>query len=133
MASAVRAQDDRPVTIGLLPTTTGPFAPANIADLLDMLIVHDYPKTSQAPAAVTLIRTFAADHKPVLLGETSILNDDAATQDQFLTNAAPYLNGTFEFFNGQDPNTMQIHTIPDALYKVGVRQFEALRPLLLAQ
>jgi hypothetical protein len=133
MANAVRAQDDRPVTIGLLPSTTGPFAPANIADLLDMLIVHDYPKTDQAPAAETLIRTFAATHKPVLLGETSILNDNAATQDQFLTGAAPYLSGTFEFFNGQDPNTMQIHSIPDALYKVGVRQFEALRPLLLAQ
>jgi hypothetical protein len=27
MAAAVRSQDNRPVTIGLLPTTTGPFAP----------------------------------------------------------------------------------------------------------
>ena len=133
MANAVRAQDDRPVTIGLLPTTTGAFAPANIAGLLDMLIVHDYPTTGQAPAAAALIRSYAASHKPVLLGETCILDDNATTQDQFLTDAAPYLTGAFEFFNGQDPNTMQIHSIPDALYKVSVQQFEALRPLLLAQ
>jgi hypothetical protein len=133
MASSVRAQDDRPVTVGLLPTTTGPFAPAKIGDLLDMLIVHDYPTTGQTPAAVALIRSYAATHKPVLLGETFILNDDAATQEEFLTGAAPYLTGAFEFFNGRDPNTMQIQSIPDALYKAGVQQFETLRPLLLAQ
>jgi hypothetical protein len=133
MARSVRSQDDRPVTIGLLPTTTGPFAPGNIADLLDMLVVHDYPKTGQAPAAISLVRSFAATHRPVLLGETFILHDNAATQAQFLTGAAPYLSGAFEFFNGQDPTTMQPETIPGALYKVGVQQFEALRPLLFAQ
>ena len=41
---------DRPVSIGLLPLTSGPFAPANVADLLDMLIVHEYPSSGQAPA-----------------------------------------------------------------------------------
>jgi hypothetical protein len=51
MARAVRSQDNRPVTIGLLSLTSDPFAPANIARLLDMLVVHDYPTTSQAPAA----------------------------------------------------------------------------------
>jgi hypothetical protein len=133
MTSAVHAQDDRPVTIGLLPTTSGPFAPDNIASLLDMLVVHDYPKTGQARAAVSLIRSFAASDKPVLLGETAILNDDAATQDEFLLGAAPYLTGVFEFFNGSNPSAMQINTIPDALYKVGLEQFETLRPQLLAE
>jgi hypothetical protein len=131
LAAAVRSQDDRPVTIGLLPVTGGPFAPANIAGLLDMLIVHEYPTTGQAPAALSLIRSFAASHKPVLVGETFMLDDDAATQGAFLTGAARYITGAFEFFDGRDPATMAVHTIYDAIYKESLDQFMSLRPLLL--
>jgi hypothetical protein len=140
MADSVRDQDNRPVTIGLSPETTGPFSPQNIADLLDMLVIHDYPKDTQAltdtqaaDAAVSLIRSFAASGKPVLLGETFILHDNAATQEAFLTGAAPYLTGAFEFFDGRDPTTMQPQTIGDAIYQITLEQFMALRPLLLAQ
>jgi len=133
MASTVRSQDDRPVTIGLLPSTTGPFAPANVADLLDMLIVHEYPTTDQAPTAVSTIRAFAARNKPVLLGETFMLTDDATTQNAFLTGAAPHLAGAFEFFNGHNPSTTQVHTMADAIYQASLQQFQTLRPLLLAE
>ena len=129
--TAVRSQDDRPVSIGLLPLTTGPFAPANIADLLDMLIIHEYPTTGQAPAAVSLIKSFATFEKPVLLGETFMLSDDGPTQSAFLTQAAPYLTGAFEFFNGRDPNTLQPHTIYDAIYQTSLQQFITLRHTLL--
>ncbi|HEY1510495.1 MAG TPA: hypothetical protein VGF93_15915 [Solirubrobacteraceae bacterium] len=131
MATAVRSQDDRPVTIGLLPETTGPFAPANIADLLDMLIVHEYPTTGQAPAAISMVRSFAARHKPVLIGETFTLDDDEATQDAFLTGATPSIVGAFEFFDGSDPATMAVRTIYDAIYQESLEQFRSLRPLLL--
>ena len=131
LAHAVRSQDDRPVGIGLLPSTTGPFAPANIAGLLDILIVHEYPTTGHAPAAVSLIRSFAASHKPVLLGETFMLSDDAPTQEAFLTGAARYLTGAFEFFDGRDPTTIHVHSIYDAVYQVGLEQFVALRHVLL--
>lgn len=131
LANAVRSQDDRPVTIGLLPVTNGPFAPANIAGLLDMLVVHEYPNTGQAPGGISLIRSFAASHKPVLLGETFMLNDDAPTQQTFLTGAAPYLSGALEFFDGQDPRTMQPHTIYNDLYQQSLNQFTSLRPLIL--
>jgi hypothetical protein len=131
MARSVHAEDDRPVTIGLLPLTTGPFAPANIADLLDMLVVHDYPTTGQAPQAIALIHRFAAAHKPVLLGETAILSDDAATQQAFLTGAATDLVGAFEFFDGRDPRTIKPKTIYDAVYQVGLEQFMALRPAIM--
>jgi hypothetical protein len=133
LASTVRSQDNRPVSIGLLPLTGGPFAPANIADLLDMLIVHEYPTTGQAPAAVSMIKSFAASHKPVLLGETFMLSDDAATQDAFLTGAASYLTGTFEFFDGRDPAKIQVHSIYDAIYQVSLQQFTDLRHLLMTQ
>ena len=131
MARAVHAEDDRPVTIGLLPVTSGPFSPANIADLLDMLIVHEYPTTGQAQAAVSLIRSFAADGKPVLLGETFQLSDDAQTQQAFLTGAAPYLTGAFEFFDGRSPATTTVHSISDAIYQGSLNQFIALRHQLL--
>ena len=131
LAAAVRSEDDRPVTIGLLPNTSGPFAPANIAGLLDMLVVHEYPNTGQATAAVALIRSFAASHEPVLLGETFMLDDDLATQGSFLRGSAPYLVGAFEFFDGRDPTTIQAHTIYDAVYQQGLEQFMSLRPLIL--
>ena len=50
LAAAVRSQDDRPVTIGLLPLLQGSFVPAYVADLLDMLVVHEYPQRTAGSA-----------------------------------------------------------------------------------
>jgi hypothetical protein len=131
LANAVRSQDNRPVTIGLLPATTGPFAPANVADLLDMLVVHEYPTTGHALSAISLIRAFAAFHKPVLLGETFMLADDATTQDTFLTGAASDLSGAFEFFDGRDPRLIQPHSSYDAVYQQSLEQFMSQRALII--
>jgi hypothetical protein len=131
LANAVRSQDDRPITIGLLPDTTGPFAPSHVADLLDMIVVHEYPTTGKADSAVSLVRSFADYHKPVLLGETLMLADDAATQGAFLTDAARCLVGAFEFFDGRDPTSMKIHSMSDAIYQASLQQFQTLRHLLL--
>jgi hypothetical protein len=131
LAGAVRSQDNRPVTIGLLPDTVGPFAPSNIAGLLDMLVVHEYPTTGQAPAAISLIRSFADYRKPVLLGETFMLDDDLATQYAFLTGAARYLVGAFEFFDGRDARAIAPTTIYDAIYQQSLEQFISVRRLLL--
>lgn len=131
MAGAVRSEDHRPVTIGLLPFTAGPFAPSNIAPLLDLLTIHEYPSTGQAASAVARIKSYAACHKPVLLGETFQLSDPT-TQRQFLIAAAPDLSGAFEFFDGQDPRTMHPHTAADIIYKQSLQQFIGLRHLLTA-
>jgi hypothetical protein len=132
MATAVRSQDDRPVTIGLLPVTGGPFAPSNIADLLDMLVVHEYPTTGQAPGAISMVRSFAGCHKPVLIGETFLLEDDAATQHAFLIGVAPFVVGALEFFDGRDPRAIEPRTTYDAIYQQSLENFMTLRPLLLA-
>jgi hypothetical protein len=131
LAAAVRSHDDRPVTIGLLPSMHDGFAPANVADLLDMLTLHEYPLTGKAAASVAVVRNFAAFEKPVLLGETFPLRADLATERAFLLGARPYLVGAFEFFNGRDPNHMKVSSINDALYQGGLRQFISLRPELL--
>ena len=132
MATAVRSQDDRPVTIGLLPVTGGPFAPSNIADLLDMLVVHEYPTTGQAPRAIAMVRSFAGCHKPVLIGETFLLEDDAATQHAFLIGVAPFVVGALEFFDGRDPRAIEPRTTYDAIYQHGLENFMTLRAFLLA-
>ena len=131
LAGAVRHQDNRPVSIGLLPTLTGAFAPQNVADLLDMLIVHQYPQTDTAQDAVSLTRRFSRFHKPLLLGETFLLNDDVPTQSQFLLATARYLVGAFEFYDGRDPSPMAVTCIPDAIYRTTLRQFISLRAALL--
>jgi hypothetical protein len=68
----------------------------------------------------------------MLLGETSLLSDDAATQGPFLAGAAPDLAGAFEFFDGRDPRTIQARSLYDAVYQASLKQFIALRPQLVA-
>lgn len=131
LAAAVHSQDNRPVTIGLLPVLHDAFTPENLADLLDMLVIHQYPQRGKAAEAVAVVRGYAAFKKPVLLGETFLLQDDESTQRAFLLGANPYLVGTFEFFDGHDPNRMTVSTIADAVYSVSLRQFIALRSTLL--
>lgn len=131
LVDAVHSADRRPVSIGLLPAMSGPFSPANVAGLLDLLIVHEYPTTGHAQAAVSMIRSFASHRKPLLLGETFTLNDDLATEGAFLAGAAPYLSGSFEFFDGRDPRRLRVGSIYDAVYQAGLAQFLALRHFLL--
>jgi hypothetical protein len=92
-----------------------------------MLTIHEYPTTGQAPAAISLIRVFAATGKPVLLGETFMLSDDLPTQREFLTGASPHLAGSFEFFNGSDPRVMAVHDLSDSIYQASLGQFISLR------
>ena len=74
----------------------------------------------------------ATNDRPVLLGETFMLTDDAPSQNAFLTGAAPDLAGAFEFFDGRNPTSIQVHSMSDAIYQASLRQFLTLRHLLLA-
>jgi hypothetical protein len=74
----------------------------------------------------------ATNDRPVLLGETFMLTDDAATQNAFLTGAAHNLAGAFEFFDGRDPRSISVHSMADAVYQASLQQFRALRHQLLA-
>jgi hypothetical protein len=100
MAAAVHGADPgRMVTIGLLPLFDWPFDPANVADLLDFVTVHEYPRRDGAADSIATVRRFAATGKPVLLGETFALNG-VATQEAFLRGARRYLAGSLSFFDG---------------------------------
>jgi hypothetical protein len=131
LATAVRSQDDRPVTIGLIPLIEDGFTATNVADLLDMLVVHQYPRNGEAAHAIAPIQHYASFKKPVLLGETYPLASDMTTQQAFLVEANRFLVGTFEFFDGRDPNHIAVKTMNDTLYQRGLRQFIALRKTIL--
>jgi hypothetical protein len=131
LAAAVRSEDDRPVTIGFLPTVSDAFGPANLAGLLDILVVHVYPTPASRRDDVELIREYASFGEPVLLGETFALMCDAATERAFLVDASRHLAGTLEFFDGRDPEHMQVSCTADAIYQASLRQFIALRRVLL--
>jgi hypothetical protein len=131
LAAAIRGQDARPVTIGLMPDVGEGFSAANVADLLDMIVIHQYPETGKAAAAAAPIRYDASFGKPVLLGETFPLWSDLATQKAFLLGANRHLVGVFGFFDGRDPDHMRVSTRADALYQSALRQFISLRPAIL--
>jgi hypothetical protein len=122
LAAAVRREDDRPVTIGMLPWRGGAFAPANVADLLDLLVVHEYARTGHLEESLDVVRHFASFGKPALLGETFTLHADGATQAAFLAGAAPHLQGVFGFFDGRHPDAVEPVTFGDALYTLNLRQ-----------
>ncbi len=130
LGAAVRRVDDRPVTIGLLGTLGGPFQPANVADLLDLLVLHEYPTAGRAEESIALVRHFASLGKPAVLGETFMLSSDEATQRTFLRESAPHLAGVFGFFDGRHPDEIEIRDIGDALVVGSLRQIVALGPQL---
>jgi hypothetical protein len=131
LADAVRSEDDRPVTIGFLPTLSSPIRPATVGDLLDLFELHVYPGQTPMSDAVRIVRNFGGRGKPVLIGETGILFCDWLTERRFLVGAARYVNGVFAWFDGRDPNRMKVSTIADALYRLSLELFITLRSALL--
>jgi hypothetical protein len=131
LASAIRGHDrDHLIGIGLMPFAEGPFGAANLQDLLDVLIVHIYPRTGQAAASVRIAKAFARHGKPVILGETAMLYCDAATQRRFLVDASPHLQGFLTFL----PHRVTRRSPRDAaeaLRRTNLAEFRTLRARLL--
>ena len=126
LGAAIRMYDRRHlIGLGLLSQTTGPFAPANIADLLDVLLVHEYPDEGGADEAISIVREFAAHGKPVILGETAPLLAAPGTWESFLRGARRYLDGYLCFYDGRTPT--QATDPGDRWYAAMLRQFNALR------
>lgn len=119
------------MTIGFLPWLQDGFTPANVADQLDMLVLHQYPVEDASAAAIDGVRAYASYRKPVLLGETYPLWCACSTEQDFLRHANRYVVGVLEFFSGQDPNNMTPRTAAEALYQRALREFISLRGVIL--
>ena len=131
LTRAIRAHDRRHlVGIGLLPFG-GPFGPANVADLLDVLLVHEYPEEGREGDAIARVRDFAARGKPVILGETAPLLTTHERWSSFLTGSRGAVDGHLFFYDGRTSH--QVGPAPaDAWYAAALDRFVDLRRALLA-
>jgi hypothetical protein len=129
LTASIRAHDRRHlIGLGLLPLG-GPFGPANIGDLLDLLLVHAYPEDGRESEAISLVREFAAHGKPVILGETAPLLGTPDTWRAFLTGSRPFLDGYLFFYDGRTPEQVGA-TAADTWYAAALEQFLEFRRLV---
>lgn len=120
------------VSIGLLPSTEGPFRPANVAPLLDFLTVHEYPLQGRADASIATIAAFARARKPVVLGETFALYSDLETQEEFLLGSRRYLSGYMTFVDSPGVESIdRPKTSVEQAHHDNLEQWIRLRPRLL--
>ena len=107
LTRSIRAYDRRHmIGLGMLPASNGAFGPSNIADLLDVLLVHEYPEEGAVGEAVSLVRAFAEEGKPVIVGETAPLNGTPETWAAFLRAVRPDVDGYLSFYDGRMPGEL---------------------------
>jgi len=132
LTRSIRRHDRRHlVGLGLLPFG-GPFGAANIADLLDVLLLHEYPQEGRESEAISLVRQFAAHGKPVVLGETAPLLATRDTWRAFLSGSHRFLDGHLFFYDGRGPEEIG-PTAADAWYAAALDEFLELRGSLAAE
>jgi hypothetical protein len=132
LTRSIRRHDRRHlVGIGLLPFG-GAFGAANIADLLDILLVHEYPEEGKETEAIDLVRDFAAERKPVVLGETAPLWASLDTWRAFLSASHQFLDGYLFFYDGRAPDEVGA-TLADEWYAAALDEFLKLRGSLAGE
>jgi hypothetical protein len=130
LKGAIRAHDRRHlIGLGMLPFD-GPFGAENVADLLEVLLVHEYPEDGREAEAIGLVREFAAYGKPVVVGETAPLLGHRKTWRYFLTGVRRFVDGYLFFYDGRIPAETAT-TTADAWYAAALGQFLGLRSALL--
>jgi hypothetical protein len=131
LTASIRAYDRRHlIGVGLLPLG-GPFGAANVADLLDVLLVHEYPEHGREAEAIARVRDFAASGKPVILGETAPLWLTAESWGSFLTGSRDVVDGHLYFYDGRRLPELG-STKADAWHARALKQFRLLRGSLQA-
>jgi hypothetical protein len=131
LTKSIRAHDRRHlVGIGLLPFG-GPFGPANVAELLDVLLVHEYPEEGRESDATAVVRDFAAHGKPVILGETAPLLTTRDRWSSFLTGSRRFVDGQLFFYDGRSPEEAGTNSA-DSWYAAALDRFLDLRSTLMS-
>ena len=129
LARSIRRHDQRHlIGLGLLPFG-GAFGAANVADLLDVLLLHEYPEQGRESEGISLVRDFAAQGKPVVLGETAPLLANRETWRAFLNGSREFVDGHLFFYDGRGPEEIG-DTAADAWYAAALDQFLGLRDSL---
>ena len=131
LTGAVREKDKRHLmTVGLVdwsldrPGLTSGFDPAKIADDLDFVAVHLYPKTGKLNDALDRLAGFSVG-KPVVIEEIFPLDCSAKELEEFIVTSKKYAAGWFGFYWGKTPDELRrSKTIPDAITLGWLELFE---------
>jgi hypothetical protein len=131
LATAIRQKDKRHlVTVGLVDWSldrkglTSGFVPQKVADDLDFISVHLYPKKGQVDEALQTLAGFAVG-KPVLIEETFPLACSPRELEEFIEGSKKYAAGWIGFYWGKPPEELRRSTtISDALTLGWLELFE---------
>jgi hypothetical protein len=131
LAAAVREKDRRHlITVGLVDWSldrkglTSGFVPEKLADDLDFIGVHLYPKKGQVDEAFKTLAGFAVG-KPVLIEETFPLACSLKELEEFIEGSKKHAAGWIGFYWGKPPEELRrSKTISDALTLGWLELFE---------
>ena len=129
--AAIREKDKRHlITVGLVdwsldrPGLTSGFVPAKIADDLDFISVHLYPKAGKVKDALDTLAGFSVG-KPVVIEETFPLACSPKELEEFIDGSQKHAAGWIGFYWGKTPEELrQSKTISDALTLGWLELFE---------
>jgi len=131
LTAAVRERDKRHlITVGLVdwsldrPGLTSGFVPEKLADDLDFVSVHLYPKKGKVNEAVETLAGFAVG-KPVLIEETFPLACSPGELEEFIEASGKHAAGWIGFYWGKTPEELRrSREIGDALTLGWLELFE---------
>ncbi len=131
LTAAIREKDKRHlITVGLVdwsldrPGLTSGFVPEKVADDLDFVSVHLYPKKGRVAEALKTLAGFAVG-KPVLIEETFPLACSAKELEEFIDGSKKHAAGWIGFYWGKPPEELRrSKSIPDALTLGWLELFE---------
>jgi len=135
LVAAIRKQDQRHlITIGLLPNSAEPaaagsgFEPAAIADAVDFLAVHVYPKTGKFKQELANLDKFRVG-KPLIIEETFPMLCRPAELRDFVQSTKSKASGWLSFYWGQTPDELTRSNNPaDKLQRDWLEQFRKSAP-----
>ena len=140
LVAAIRQHDRRHlVTVGLVPWSlnrpgmTSGFDPERVADDLDFIAVHIYPKTGERDEALTTLKGFDVN-KPVVIEEIFPLKCSAEELAGFFDASKPYAAGWIGFYWGKTPDECrEAQGIHDAITLSWLELFQQKREAVISQ
>jgi hypothetical protein len=135
LVAAIRRRDTRHlVTVGLLPNSLetpvsmSGFPPRKIAEKLDFICIHLYPKSGNLKEDLQLLHGFRV-RKPVVIEEIFPLDCQLSDLRQFLERSRTDAAGWIGFYWGQTPELLsQLGTSSAAVTRRWLEAFRALNP-----
>jgi hypothetical protein len=136
MSAAIRKHDrDALITIGMLPFTSAPGQPSigvdppALAELLDLICVHVYPKPPPFAQAMSVLEKFDTTGKPLVIEEMFPMECQAKDMPAFIDASRKHADGWIGFYWGQTPDELKPSTQPvDRLTRDWLNVFRNYRP-----